>query len=320
MIRNRDARPGRRDAAARAPPGPPSTSNRRGGRQPTAQPATTAPPTGTATYRRARRPTPHRPVCRRVPTPYAPAPAATPPGGTLLPPPTPAAPRPPRPPKCPAAGAVASSPRCSSADWPSRHTGDARGSTTRTNWAGSDQTVALAAALGVFGPGILGDRAARAARRLTGFIAVVLAFVTWTASVVPDVTFGGGIGERVWRPSATDTTAKLPARHRLGRARPRPAPRTTPGPPDEIDARVGIGELRIRIPSNLTVEVRSSVAAGDISPRRTPASFDRCPPLAGRRPSTTRRPTRRPQHQHRPDLRQGTPTSSSTPTSASARS
>ena len=38
-----------------------------------------------------------------------------------------------------------------------------------------------------------------------------------------------------------------------------------PGTAREIEARVGIGELRIYIPENLTVEVRSSVAAGDIS-------------------------------------------------------
>lgn len=198
------------------------------------------------------------------PTTYAPAPADTPPGGSYFPPPTPAAPRPPRPPKVPrrrsggfvsvllvgglalaAYGATLSIHRAA-------------------DWAGSDETVALAAALGVLGAGtlalgLLGRRAG-----FTGFLAIVLALVTWTASVVPDVTLGGGVGERTWRPSASDSAAS----YRLGigsAALDLAGAQDNPGTAREIEARVGIGELRIYIPSNLTVEVRSSVAAGDIS-------------------------------------------------------
>lgn len=198
------------------------------------------------------------------PTTYAPAPADTPPGGTYFAPPTPAAPQPPRPPKVPrrrsggfvsvlligglavaAYGATLSIHRAA-------------------HWAGSDETVAMAAALGVLGLGtlVLGLLGRRAG--LTGFLAIVLALVTWTASVVPDVTLGGGVGERTWRPSTSDTTSSYrlgigSAELDLARAQ------DNPGTAREIEARVGIGELRIYIPSNLTVEVRSSVAAGDIS-------------------------------------------------------
>jgi phage shock protein PspC (stress-responsive transcriptional regulator) len=203
------------------------------------------------------------------PTTYAPAPADIPPGGTHFPPPTPAAPRPPRPPRVPrrkSGGFV-------SALLVGGLALAAYGATLSihdaANWAGSDETVALAAALGVLGVGtlVLGLLGRRAG--FTGFLAIVVALVTWTASVVPDLTFGGGIGERTWRPSATDTTAE----YRLGigsAGLDLVDARDNPGTAREIEARVGIGELRIYIPENLTVRVRSSVGAGDISRMDTP--------------------------------------------------
>jgi hypothetical protein len=188
---------------------------------------------------------------------------ATPPGGGYGPPPVPVAPRP-RPPKAPrrrSGGFVATllvGGLALAAYGATLSIHDA------ANWAGSDETVALAAALAVLGLGtlVLGLLGRRAG--FTGFLAVVLALVTWTASVVPDVTFGGGIGERTWRPSVTDTTERY--RLSIGSAELdlENAP-DNPGTAREIEARVGIGELRIYIPDNLTVEVRSSVGAGDIS-------------------------------------------------------
>jgi phage shock protein PspC (stress-responsive transcriptional regulator) len=198
-----------------------------------------------------------------APTTYAPAPGATPPGGVYAPPPAPVAPRP-KPPKVPrrrSGGFVAT---LLVGGLALAAYGAALSIHDAANWAGSDQTVALAAALAVLGLGtlVLGLLGRRAG--FTGFLAVVLALVTWTSSVVPDVTFGGGIGERTWRPSATDTAAK----YRLGIGSAAldlaDAP-DNPGTARQIEARVGIGELRIYIPDNLTVEVHSSVGAGDIS-------------------------------------------------------
>ncbi len=132
------------------------------------------------------------------------------------------------------------------------------------NWAGSDETVALCAALAVIGLGVLVLGFAGRRAGFTGFLAVVLALATWTASVVPDVTLGGGIGERTWRPSATDTSKEY--RLSVGSAELDLAEAPdNPGTPRQIEARVGIGELQIWIPDNLTVEVHSSVGAGDIS-------------------------------------------------------
>ena len=148
------------------------------------------------------------------------------------------------------------------------------------HWSGSDETVALAAALGVLGLGtlVLGLLGRRAG--FTGFLAIVLALVTWTASVVPDVTFGGGMGERTWRPSTTDTSARY--RLSVGSAQLDLAQvADNAGTPRQIDARVGIGELNIYIPDNLTVEVRSSVGAGDITRMGTPDLGPVAPPGDG---------------------------------------
>jgi phage shock protein PspC (stress-responsive transcriptional regulator) len=264
VTRNRDGKTRSKDAYAPSPytsgPYAPAAT---WSNQPSAQwPAASAPTTGTtATETYAPETQEYAAVS---PTTYAPAPADAPPGGAYFPPPTPAAPRPPRPPKVPR--------RKSGGFISALLVGGlaiaAYGATLSihdaANWAGSDETVALAAALAVLGTGtlVLGLLGRRAG--FTGFLAIVLALVTWTASVVPDVTFGGGIGERTWRPSATDTTAKY--RLSIGSAElDLAAAQDNPGTARQIDARVGIGELKIYIPDNLTVEVRSSVAAGDIS-------------------------------------------------------
>jgi phage shock protein PspC (stress-responsive transcriptional regulator) len=198
-----------------------------------------------------------------APNPGAPAPVATPPGGVYGPPPAPVAPRP-RPPKVPrrrSGGLVAT---LLTGGLALATYGAMLSIHDAANWPGSDETVALAAALGVLGLGtlVLGLLGRRAG--ITGFLAIVLALVTWTASVVPDMTFGGGIGERTWRPSVTDTTQRY--RLSIGSAELDLADLPdNPGTARQVEARVGIGELRIYIPENLTVEVDSSVGAGDIS-------------------------------------------------------
>ena len=218
--------------------------------------------------------------------PTAPYGAATPPGGSLPPaPPTAQQPRPPQPPRAPRvprrpSGGLGGTLLVSGlavaayglASWAHR-AGD---------WAGSEQTVALGAALGVIGLGVLALGFAGRRAGLTGFIAVVLALVTWGASVVPDVTFGGGVGDRVWRPAATDTTASY--RLSIGSADLDLSQLPdNPGTARQVEARVGVGELRIRIPENLTVEVRSSVSVGDIT-RADFGSFDPLSPAPGSDP------------------------------------
>ncbi len=184
-------------------------------------------------------------------------------GGPAAPPPAPVSPRPPRAPRPPRrrgagfVGAVLVSGLALAAYGLTVWFHDAN------SWSGSAQAIGLAVALAVVGAatlvlGIAGRRAG-----LTGFIAVVLALVTWTSAVVPNIELGGGVGERVWRPGDTTTSS-----YRVGLGQgtldladyPHGA---TPTP--TIRASVGVGELRVVVPSNLTVQVRSHVGIGDIT-------------------------------------------------------
>jgi phage shock protein PspC (stress-responsive transcriptional regulator) len=274
VTRKRDPGPAPRDAAVQSATWTatwPSTTPTTGATMPITATAPTAPYGAGSTA-------PTAPSTTASPTtPYG---AATPPGGAF--PPAPPAGRQPRPPKPPRA------PRP-----PRRRSGGfgatlligglavaAYGLTSwlhqANDWAGSDQTVALCAALAVVGLGVLGLGLTGRRAGFTGFIAVVLALVTWTASVVPDVTFGGGIGERVWRPSATDTTAGYKLSIGSADLDLSQLP-DDPATARQVGARVGVGELRIRIPHDLTVEVRSSVGAGDIT-RADFGSFEPLPP------------------------------------------
>ncbi|MGA8980635.1 MAG: hypothetical protein WB473_16110, partial [Pedococcus sp.] len=90
------------------------------------------------------------------------------------------------------------------------------------------------------------------------------------------------VGDRVWRPAATDTTASY--RLSIGSADLDLSQLPdNPGTARQVEARVGVGELRIRIPENLTVEVRSSVSVGDIT-RADFGSFDPLSPAPGSDP------------------------------------
>lgn len=130
-------------------------------------------------------------------------------------------------------------------------------------WSGDQHVVSLAAALTVAGLSVLGMGLAGFRSGLTGLLAVLLALSTWFASVVPNVQLGGGVGDREWRPVGAQTSQEF--RLGIGSANLRldDYP-TSPSTPGDVTARVGIGELRIYVPSDLTVEVRSDVSAGDI--------------------------------------------------------
>jgi hypothetical protein len=142
-------------------------------------------------------------------------------------------------------------------------------------WSGSAETIGLAVALAVVGAatlvlGLVGGRAG-----LTGFIAVVLALATWTSAVVPNIELGGGVGDRVWRPADTTTSSSRVGLGQgildLGDYPHGVAPAPT------IKASVGVGELRVVVPSDLTVQVRSHVGIGDITGSNGSSSETRDP-------------------------------------------
>jgi phage shock protein PspC (stress-responsive transcriptional regulator) len=134
---------------------------------------------------------------------------------------------------------------------------------TEFGWSGDEHVTGLAAALAVMGLSVIGMGLAGFRSGLTGFLAVVLAITTWFASVVPSLELGGGIGDRDWRPRGVDTSEDF--RLGVGSANLHlDSYPTSPSTPGEINARVGVGELRIYVPEDLTVEVRSNVNAGEI--------------------------------------------------------
>ena len=131
-------------------------------------------------------------------------------------------------------------------------------------WSGDQHVTSLAVALGVVALSVVGMGIAGFRSGLTGFLAVLLAVTTWFASIVPSVNIAGGVGDREWRPTGSQTTESFElgvgsANLHLG------SYPTDPSTPGEIDARVGIGELRIYVPNDLTVEVRSDVNVGEIT-------------------------------------------------------
>ncbi len=141
------------------------------------------------------------------------------------------------------------------------------------SWAGSEETVALAVALGVFGLALVGLGVAGFRTGLTAFVAVLLALTTWASAVLPDVDFGGGVGDRVWRPSADDANAKYRLGVGSGALDLRQLP-NDPATPAQVEAKVGIGEVKVRVPDDLTVQVRSSVGVGDIARDQTSRPLD----------------------------------------------
>lgn len=131
------------------------------------------------------------------------------------------------------------------------------------DWSGDARVLGLASALAVFGVAVLGMGLAGFRAGFTGFIAVVLAITTWFASLVPGLQIGGGVGDREWRPLGTTSSESFSlgagsANLRLGDYPTNPATQGT------VNASIGAGELRIYVPSDLTVEIRSNVNVGEI--------------------------------------------------------
>jgi phage shock protein PspC (stress-responsive transcriptional regulator) len=129
-------------------------------------------------------------------------------------------------------------------------------------WSGDDHVVSLAAALTVVGVAVLAMGLTGFRSGLTGLLAVLLALTTWFASIVPGLRVTGGVGDREWRPTeASSQEYSLgmgSANLHLGDYP------TDPATPGEIEASVGVGELRIYVPDDLTVEVRSDLNVGEI--------------------------------------------------------
>jgi phage shock protein PspC (stress-responsive transcriptional regulator) len=138
-------------------------------------------------------------------------------------------------------------------------------------WTGDHEVIAAAGALGAIGLllvvlGIAGWRAG-----FVAFLAVVLAVTVWTSSAIPaGIDIGGRVGDATWAPTsvAADSNYHLGVGEGVLDLSGLPAGGLpgipTPASPPTIPAYVGLGELRVIVPQDLTVQVVGHVGLGEI--------------------------------------------------------
>jgi hypothetical protein len=122
------------------------------------------------------------------------------------------------------------------------------------------QTVLSVAVLGIGGLLLATPR-----HRHDGLIGlgIVLSVLLLFSSFVPRVSFMSGAGDRVERPA---TAADLADGYELGAGTLTLDLRelTLPAGVTELDANVGMGELRIRLPRDITTEISASAGMGEV--------------------------------------------------------
>jgi len=135
---------------------------------------------------------------------------------------------------------------------------------TELSWTGDHQAIALAGSLAAMGLlmvviGLAGWRAG-----FVTFLAVVLAIAAWSSTVVPTgIRLGGQVGDATWAP----TSVAGDGNYHLGVG---DGVLNLSGLPTEglseakIPAYVGLGELRVVVPQDLTVKVVGHVGLGEI--------------------------------------------------------
>jgi hypothetical protein len=131
-------------------------------------------------------------------------------------------------------------------------------------WTGDHQAIAMAGSLAAIGLllvvlGLAGWRAG-----FVAFLAVVLAITAFSSAVVPQgIQVGGPVGDAAWTP----TSVTSGTRYHLGAG---DAVLDLSSLPTEglvgarLPAYVGLGELKVIVPQDLTVEVKGHVGLGEI--------------------------------------------------------
>lgn len=132
---------------------------------------------------------------------------------------------------------------------------------------GSPELLGLAIALGAVsllavGLGIAGRRGG-----LATVLVVVIGLSTWIATLSPVdfATSGSGIGDRTWTPVMSSGQARFELGLGegvldLGRISPAAAGQSDP----QIDVRVGVGDLRIIVPSDVTARISYDTGLGSV--------------------------------------------------------
>jgi phage shock protein PspC (stress-responsive transcriptional regulator) len=125
-----------------------------------------------------------------------------------------------------------------------------------------DAQTAVSVGLAVVGLGLLVGALVGRSRGLI-VLGVILSLVVLTAGL-SDLTFRGGVGERDWHPTSVATIAS-PYELSVGEGR-LDLTDVAPAAGDtvEVSARIGIGELTVLVPDDVTVEVRAHAGTGTI--------------------------------------------------------
>lgn len=138
-------------------------------------------------------------------------------------------------------------------------------------WTGDHQSIALAGSLASMGVLLVGLGIAGWRAGFIAFLAIVLAIATWSSTIVPrGLDVSGQVGERNWAPASV-TAGVNSQNYRLGvgsgvldlSSLPTEG-LSTVVPIPQIPVYVGMGELVVRVPAGLTVQVVGQVGLGEI--------------------------------------------------------
>ena len=133
------------------------------------------------------------------------------------------------------------------------------------NWAGNHQTIALAGSLAAMGIVLVGLGLAGWRAGFLAFVTVVLAITAWSSTVVPaGIHLGGRMGDATWAPTSVlpDANYHLGAGTGILDLSALPAEGMSEV---KLPAYVGLGELTVIVPDDLTVEVVGHVSLGEIA-------------------------------------------------------
>jgi hypothetical protein len=135
---------------------------------------------------------------------------------------------------------------------------------TEYQWTGDHQVIAMAGSLAALGLllVVLGFAGWRAG--FVAFLAVVLAITAFSSTVVPSgIQVGGRVGDALWAPTSVNPDANYHLGAGDGVLDLTSLP--TEGLSEvKIPAYVGLGELRVIVPEDLTVKVVGKVGLGEI--------------------------------------------------------
>lgn len=137
------------------------------------------------------------------------------------------------------------------------------------DWPGSHYVIAVAGTLAVLGAVVLVLGLAGRRSGFPGFLAGMALFVTAVTAPLPEnISFVGGVGDREWTPTAV--TELEPFRLGIGEGSlDLRGLDLTELDGEEVVASVGIGQLNVIVPEEMTVRVRANSAVGAVNLRES---------------------------------------------------